>query len=175
MPVTTAANPLRLEVSDLLRRPVGRRDVRLRFRAGELEGGLASGPVAVLDDPDLHVDLVLERIGDGIVVRGSVSGRWRAACSRCLAPVERDFGVRLDELFEREPLEGETYRIAEEHLDLEPAVRDGVLVELPVAPHCRDDCRGLCPHCGADLNTVRCRCATDEHDPRWDALRELQI
>jgi uncharacterized protein len=52
-------------------------------------------------------------------------------------------------------------------------VRDALLLDLPVAPLCRDDCAGLCPSCGADLNRAACNCDLTVPDPRWDALREL--
>jgi uncharacterized protein len=55
---------------------------------------------------------------------------------------------------------------------LRPLVRDALLLELPLAPLCREDCRGLCAHCGADLNDGPCDCAPPR-DPRWDALDVL--
>ena len=72
-----------------------------------------------------------------------------------------------------EPIEGQTYPIEGEEIDLELPVRDALLLELPVAPLCRDDCAGLCSVCGADRNQVTCSCDMTVPDPRWDALREL--
>ena len=54
-------------------------------------------------------------------------------------------------------------------------VRDALLLDLPLVPLCRSDCAGLCPTCGANHNAVACDCATDEPDPRWAALRSLEI
>lgn len=173
--IVTTSSALRVDVADLLRHGGGRREVHLSAPTGELAGNLAAGPVQMAPGADLRIDFSLERVGEGIVARGTVSGCWRAACSRCLGPVERAISVRVDELFEEHPVEGETYAVEGDHIDLEPAVRDNLLVELPAAPHCRDDCRGLCPRCGADLNVASCSCDPDEPDPRWDALRELHL
>jgi uncharacterized protein len=121
------------------------------------------------------VDATLERVSDGIVVRGTVSAHWVAACSRCLTPVEGDVAVHVDELYERDALEGETYALDEDVLDLEPLVRDALMLELPSAPLCRADCSGLCPTCGVDRNNETCTCAPDNSDPRWAALRGLDL
>jgi uncharacterized protein len=68
----------------------------------------------------------------------------------------------------------ETYPLVGEHLDLRPLVRDALLLELPIAPLCRDDCRGLCPTCGADLNEGTCACEDPTSDPRWSVLDRLR-
>ena len=60
-------------------------------------------------------------------------------------------------------------------IDLEPMVRDALLLELPLAPLCNPDCAGLCATCGANHNLTRCECVTSEIDPRWAALRSLEL
>jgi len=90
--------------------------------------------------------------------------------------VRGDLAVAIGELYERQPLEGETYLLpADDVLDLEPLVRDVLLLELPAVPLCRTDCQGLCPDCGVDHNVTSCDCSTSEPDPRWAALRSLDI
>ncbi|HWS47003.1 MAG TPA: DUF177 domain-containing protein, partial [Acidimicrobiia bacterium] len=83
--------------------------------------------------------------------------------------------VHVDELFEPAPLEGETYALDDDVVDLEPLVRDALVLELPAVPLCRDDCRGLCPSCGIDRNAATCDCAADDIDPRWAPLRSLDL
>ncbi|HET6915863.1 MAG TPA: DUF177 domain-containing protein [Acidimicrobiales bacterium] len=68
----------------------------------------------------------------------------------------------------------ETYPLKGELLDLQPLVRDALLLDLPLAPLCREDCKGLCPTCGADLNDGPCSCARAPADPRWAALDLLK-
>jgi uncharacterized protein len=150
----------RVDVADLLAQPGARRTVRLAEPMDDLAGvaAVVAGPVAVTLD--------LERVSEGIVVRGSVSAAWRAECSRCLAELRRPLEVRVDELFEPHPVPGETYPLEGHELDVEQLLRDSVLLELPLAPHCEPPCEppGLD---GADL--------ADEVDPRWAVLSELEL
>jgi uncharacterized protein len=166
------ANPLRLSIADLLHHPASRRDVRVEV--AELEGAQV-GTTQLDPAVPLVLEALLERIPDGIVVRGRAHGRWRAPCARCLIEVGGELDSPISELFEVDPLEGETYALDGDEIDLEIAVRDAVLLELPVAPRCRNDCSGLCPMCGVDRNDAVCDCDPNPPDPRWDALRELQI
>jgi uncharacterized protein len=158
-------------VTDLLRRPGAKRAVHLEAPVLDL----GAGGVVVPPDRPVRIDAVLERIPEGIVVRGEVDVAWTAECSRCLSPVEGELAVAVDELFEPEPIDGETYRLEGDSIDLDQAVRDNVVLALPTAPHCRDDCRGLCPTCGADRNEVECGCVEATDDPRWAALRSLEL
>ncbi len=162
---------LRTNVADLLHRPGSRRTLRLEVPVS----GLAVSGSSVPGDAPLALDVLLERVPEGIVVRGAVVAPWRAACSRCLGPVEGSVRCELQELFEADPLEGETYPLEHDHVDLGLPVRDAVLLELPAAPLCRPDCAGLCPQCGADRNTAPCSCEPDPVDPRWAALSQLEL
>ena len=151
---------LRIDVADLLASPGARRDVRVEET---LEGLSASA--AVVEGP-VRASLGLERISDGIVVRGTVSVDWRADCSVCLVELHRTLDVHVDELFEPDPVEGETYPIEGHELDLEQLVRDAVLLELPLAPHCDEACApAVAPLDDEDTPT----------DPRWAALSELEL
>lgn len=168
MPASTG---LRLLVADLLRRPGLRRAVSL----AEPVADIGNGQVVVPTGDPVQVDVVLENVGDAIVVRGTLRARYESVCSRCLTPVSGEVEVHVDELFEPEPLEGETYLLEHDTVDLEQAARDALVLELPGAPLCRSDCAGLCPVCGTDRNEHRCDCQTDDVDPRWAALRSLQL
>jgi DUF177 domain-containing protein len=163
--------PLRIPIADLLRKTGAVRDLDVSARIADLGNGAATVP----EDEPVRVVGTLERIGEGVVVRGTVHAPWHAACSRCLQPVEGAIDVHVDELFESAPLAGETYQLDEDALDLLPLVRDVLLLELPTAPLCREDCAGICPQCGADWNATACECRTDEPDPRWAALRSLEL
>ncbi|MGQ0823535.1 MAG: YceD family protein [Actinomycetota bacterium] len=164
-----SVSPFRVHVADLLRRPGATRDFGV---AAPIEG-LDNGGAAVVGDVD--VEGRLERISEGLVVRGTVSAAWEARCSRCLRDVRGALSVHVDELFEREPLAGETYQLDVDTVDVEPLARDALLLDLPTAPLCRDECAGLCAHCGVDRNETDCDCHIDELDPRWAALRSLDI
>jgi uncharacterized protein len=123
---------LRCNVSDLLHHPAARRAVHVEIPGSEL-GGVAGSRLSAAP---LVVDLWLERISDGIVVHGTVAGEYESECSRCLAPVRATFELPVRELFERDVIEGETYPLEGEEIDLELPVRDTVLLDLPTAPGC---------------------------------------
>ena len=150
----------RVDVADLLAQPGARRTIRL---ADPLEG--LAGSAAAVTDP-VAVVLDLERVSEGIVVRGSVSGTWRAECSRCLGELRHPLEVHVDELFEPDPVPDETYLLEGHTIELEQLLRDAVMLELPLAPHCEPPCAPP----GADDAA-----ADDEVDPRWAALSELEL
>jgi uncharacterized protein len=166
-----SAHPLRIPVADLLRRPGASRAVTA---AGPVDG-LRTGATEVPPEQPVAVDVLLERVAEGIVVRGSVRAEWRAQCSRCLEPVSGDIAVHVDELYEPHPLDGETYALDDDTLDLEPLVRDALVLELPLAPVCDEACAGLCPTCGINRNEATCECVHVDTDPRWAALRALDL
>jgi uncharacterized protein len=169
MPSTSTT--LRIPLAAALRHPGNARPVVV---AAELDG-LSGIAAEVAAGSPVAVDLMLERVPEGIVVRGTLTAAWNAACSRCLEPVAGEISVHVDELFETHPLEGETYKLDEDVIDLEPMVRDALLLELPLAPLCADDCAGLCATCGVNRNVTHCECVTQEIDPRWAALRSLEL
>jgi uncharacterized protein len=72
------------------------------------------------------------------------------------------------------PAEEEVYRVEGLEIDLEPMLRDALTLALPLNPICRSDCKGLCAHCGKNLNEGPCDCTDDDIDPRWAALSELR-
>src|SRR6478735_6067553 len=116
----TVSSGLRIMVADLLRRPGAKRAVHLEAAVPDLR----AGTVVVSPEHPVHVDAVLERIPEGIVVRGQVDGVWTAECSRCLRPMRGELGVGVDELFESDPIDGETYPLERDSIDLEQVVRD---------------------------------------------------
>jgi uncharacterized protein len=162
---------LRMNVSHLLRRPGSTRDVHLEVPLPDLENRAAH----IDEGTPLTLDLRLEGLSHGIVVNGRVRGRWSAVCSRCLNPIERDFDLRLRELFEADPVEEETYPLRDEEIDLEQPLRDLIVPELPIVPLCDPECRGLCPTCGVNRNETFCECDMAPRDIRWDALRDLEL
>lgn len=161
-----------VSVSDLLTRPGRRRQVRLD---AEIEG-LASSVAEVRGDVPLELDLVLESVSGSIVAAGTVTVHWRGECRRCLKGVDGTLTTRVQEIFERHPVEGETYLLEGDHIDIEPLAREAAMLALPVAaPLCREECAGLCPQCGADRNEVDCECDITVRDPRWAALDDLDL
>ena len=160
-----------VNVADLLRRLGTRRDVH---REAVLDG-MALSTSRVPGGEPVVMDATLESVHNGVMAAGTASAPWTGACRRCLREATGTVEARFKELFERRPTEGETYQLRGEEIDLEPLLREVVLLELPLSPLCADDCQGLCPECGADRNADGCDCVVDVPDPRWGALDELRF
>jgi uncharacterized protein len=161
--------PLLVNVADLLRRPGNRRSVQLSAVIPDLS---VAGTV-VPEGAEVTLDVVLEALNEGIVVRGVVGVPWRTECRRCLAPIEGQLSVEVMEVFEDDPVEGETSKLEADKIDLEPLARETVLLELPQSPLCREDCAGLCAECGADRNVEDCGHALEAVDDRWAGLQGI--
>jgi uncharacterized protein len=148
---------------------------------------LARGPVReYLIKAPIQVALTYYRAGSEIFVDGKLDAATTAVCSRCVEefdlPNHRRFRYVLaakvmsdDNEFalRAEDLEFSFYHGDE--IDLAPLIRDQVLLALTERPLCRDDCRGLCPQCGANLSERDCGCTTDAPDPRLAVLRSLKV
>lgn len=126
-----------------------------------------------------------EKIQD-IRLKGELTAKFEMACARCLEPMVQDVARDFDLLYRplgadagREELsitaaEAEVSYYEGEGLLLEDALREQVLLALPLKAICREDCKGLCPHCGTNLNDTECSCAEPVEDPRWSALKEIR-
>jgi uncharacterized protein len=131
-----------------------------------------------LDVTSVKGTLHLGRTTEGIWARGELAVGIDLQCVRCLAPVEQELEIELDERFRLPPIDeadrGEVYPISvDHHIDLEPVLREAVIVATPMRVLCRAECAGLCPICGKDLNEGPCDCPADDIDPRMAALRVL--
>jgi uncharacterized protein len=137
--------------------------------------------------PLIDVNVVIYRSGRQLFVRGAFNRRIESTCSRCLKdfllPMEHEFDIVLSP----KPLEvsasteelrpedlGLSYYSGDE-INLEPLVREQMLLALPTRPLCSEDCRGLCGGCGVDLNSEDCRCSRASEDPRMAIFRTLRI
>lgn len=158
-------------VGDLLRRPGSTRD---ETREAVLDGLAVTGS-AVPEGAPVELRLHLESVNAGIVLTGAAEAPWAGECRRCLRPVAGRVAAPLLEVFEEHPTEGETQPLQGVEIDIMPVARDTVLLELPPAPLCREECAGLCQRCGADLNEEPCTCPSDEVDARWAALDQLRF
>ena len=174
---TSAAAPFVVDVRPLLGKPGAYQRVDLTEPAGE---GIGTPVVTLAADAPVHVVAMLESVREGILVTGTASAVGTAACSRCLDPVEVDLTADLQDLYAWNAEEAEVDEFGErgphldgELLDLRPAVRDDLMLEMPLAPVCDPECPGLCPQCGARLADEPNH-AHDSGDPRWAALSALK-
>ncbi len=171
----------------------------MRIDTRELELGplRLSGEVALSElgfDPSeislaqtaIAVEVRAERQAAEVRVRGSFSVEVQLTCSRCLEPVRLPITASFDQFYESNadhPLQGEIALkesdteigfFSGDFIDVNDIVREQILLALPMKPICRDDCRGLCPHCGKNRNVDSCNCEAVLVDPRLVQLMKIK-
>ena len=158
----------------------------------QLKGPIGSIRYAEVDDDieiagsEEHVGgrVKLTRTDQGILVQGALETGAALVCGRCLRSFPYSLRLSIEEVYEQRqdafsgaplPQEGESsvFTIDAHHIiDLTEAARQYAGMALPMKPLCREDCAGLCPACGHNLNQGQCECPVAETDPRWAALAE---
>ena len=166
------------------------REVLDAMLQGDRSGWRARGPA--------HVDLRFDKVDRRVLVKGSARAELGAECSRCLVPVESDVPVEFtltmvpadeyqDEGGEAEdkahhpvggsfgPEDAEEDVYTGKVIDLDPVLREQVLLALPGYPVCQEGCKGLCSVCGTNLNERECGCDRKVPDPRWAGLAKVKL
>ncbi|CAN5576420.1 YceD family protein [soil metagenome] len=159
---------LLVNVGDLRRRLGTRARMERSAVLDELELTGATVPAGSA----VELDLTLESIFDGVVATGTLRAPWEGDCRRCLQPVRGEIRPDFREVFEVQPTEGETFPLTGDQLDLEPLVREVVLLSLPLAPLCDEACTGPAPE---SFPTAIEGGAEPDPDPRWAVLDELRF
>jgi uncharacterized protein len=176
-----------IEIDQLEAHPL---DFDQEFRPGSIDFGLelqqksplhASGRAQLVEE----IHSKHQKIQD-IRLNGRLEAKFEFACARCLEPVAYDVAREFDLLYRplgvdagREEMsvtsaEAEVSYYEGDGLLLEDALREQVLLAVPLKAICKEDCKGLCPHCGKNLNLEQCSCAEPMEDPRWSALKEIR-
>jgi DUF177 domain-containing protein len=180
------SDALQFNVAQLLKQPTGaRRTYNIDAEVFSLDENL------VLVDR-LRGQVRLLRVGSGVLATGALHTAMKLTCTRCLGEfrlrvsfdIEEEFQPTIDVTtgasLEKELNQDPATLIDEHHiLDLTEVVRQDLWLNLPTSPACRPDCRGLCPHCGQNLNRGSCDCKVHTIDARWapllaDASRERE-
>jgi uncharacterized protein len=176
-----------IEIQELERHPV---DFSEQFAPGAIDFGADMRQEGALKTSG-RAQLVEERHGkhqiiQDIRIKGDLSARFEMACARCLEPVLHEIERSFELLYRplgvdagREEIsvttaEAEIGYYQGDGLPLEDVVREQVLLAVPLKAICREDCKGLCPHCGKNLNSGQCSCSEPIEDPRWAALKEIR-
>jgi len=175
------------EIKDLQLHPV---EFAEKFEPGAIDLGDDYRPVTPIETSG-RADLVEEHHGkhkiiQDIRVRGRLATRLESNCARCLEPITQDVKRDFDLLYRPQgadagrdemsvtDAEAEISYYVGEGLLLDDVVREQVLLAVPLRVICREDCKGLCPHCGKNLNQEQCSCAVTVEEPRWAALKEIR-
>jgi uncharacterized protein len=186
---------LRSVVADYRKTSAMRADPRSPFvinthELGRRPGSMQSKELTVPAPADLGVELLgvpegsplelevrLEAVMEGVLASGRAWVTLAGECARCLDPIEDNLEADFQELYvypESEATEDEASRLDGELLDLEPAIRDAVVLALPFQPVCEQGCQGLCLECGVRLSDNPGHQHDESVDPRWAALSTLK-
>jgi uncharacterized protein len=177
--------PLVLDTRELGRRPGSQREASL---TAEAPAELGIEILGVPQGSPVELDLRLEAVMEGVLVTGTATAELEGECARCLEPIEDTITIDLQELFLYDDIrdaaagpdgssdddeETGVRRTEDDLIDLEPVLRDAVVLALPFQPLCQDDCPGLCVECGARLADDPDHRHDEPVDPRWAALQDL--
>jgi uncharacterized protein len=162
--------PYTVSVVDIVHRPGEMREKSIDVT---VDDDMGNAVIGVRKGSKLHIDARLESLHDGILVSGDVDATADGECVRCLIDVSIPVEVEFAELFAYSFDEAFDYTVQDDHVDLEPLVRDAVVLSLPFQPVCQEDCLGLCPECGVRLLDNPGHEHEAPVDPRWAALAGL--
>jgi uncharacterized protein len=167
---------LLVSVVEIRRRPGSRLPVERRLEAH----GLGLPDVRVPDGAEIELEGELESIHEGVVLTGVASVPWEGECRRCLRAVAGVATIDVREVWATKPIDGETWPLDHDHVDLGPLLHDVALLALPLAPLCGDDCLGPAPEAfPATVEGTASGLGPDDdepaRDPRWAALDDLDL
>jgi uncharacterized metal-binding protein YceD (DUF177 family) len=169
-----AGNPWVVELRELGRRAGSMQELDRTIPA---PAGWKVELIGVPEGAPVELDLRLESVMEGVLVSGSVTVPLTGSCARCLEPIEDSLDLDVQELYAyegsttEETSEEDEVRLVEgERIDLEPMVRDAVVLALPLAPVCDEDCAGLCADCGQRWDDLPADHSHEQLDPRWAGL-----
>lgn len=162
--------PYTVGVRDLINRPGEMREHSFDFTVPSRFG---EGLLAVTEGTEMHADVRLESVHEGILVTAEVETTAEGECGRCLRDMSQPVEVEFQELFAYSGSEASEYEVLHDHVDLESLVRDAVVLSLPFQPVCTPDCPGLDPETGERREGRPEPESREASDPRWAALAEF--
>src|SRR3954463_5495603 len=169
-----AGNPWKVDLRELGRRPGSLQELDRTLPA---PNGWKVELIGVPEGAEVSLHVRLESVMEGVLVSGEVDAPLVGSCAPCLEPIEDTLELDVQELFaysgsttEATSEEDEVRRVNGDFIDLEPMVRDAVVLALPLAPVCSDDCSGLCVDCGERLDDLPPDHTHEVVDPRWAGL-----
>jgi len=165
------SSPFKVKVHDIMHRPGQMRQSEVDITLTEVMGdGAMTIPVGGV----IETDLRLESVHEGILATGEVFTTAVGECSRCLDELKLPVEVDFQELFAYSGTEEDDFTVSDEQIDLEPVIRDAIVLSLPFQPVCSQDCLGLCPDCGVKLAENPDHAHEQQVDSRWTELAKFK-
>lgn len=165
-----------VSIHDLKRQPGEMMEITRTFASPERIG---IDVLAIEANASISIRGKVESVSTGVLASCTISSEALGECVRCLDPITYPLDVDIQELYfyaipaDLSEDEDEPLLISEEKIDLLPPIRDAVILDLPLQPHCSDECLGLCPECGEKVAENPTRHDHQIIDPRWAKLRDL--
>ena len=152
------------------------RPYRLDFK---LEEAIGTPMLAIKTGESMLIEFKAESVSDGVLISGHVKSKAKGECGRCLDEIEWDVSEEFRELFLYESRKGEDeedelFALDGDIADIETAIRDAVVLTMPINPLCKPDCKGLCSECGERWEKLAPDHTHEKIDPRWSGLAGWQ-
>lgn len=160
-----------VDISDLNRKKVSKKNVHLVYNEESFydEGEKIEFLKPVVLEGNLYL------IEDLISLEGEIFTEVNLTCSRCLSDFSQKIDLPVHEKFSINPEneDDEVIFVNGDTIDITDVIKNNIIISLPIKKLCKNDCKGLCQHCGTNLNISSCNCAKDDIDPRLSRLKDL--
>ncbi|MBV4418046.1 DUF177 domain-containing protein [Clostridium tyrobutyricum] len=163
---------MKMDISDLLNKEIFTKklDIVLKedsFYDGKEYSGILT-PIMLLAN--------LEKTDHMITLNGKVSGVLELTCSRCLKKFAHAINININERFTDKKIvdcDEDIFFINDGYIDITQIIENNIILALPIKRLCKENCKGLCPKCGTNLNDSTCNCKENDIDPRWEKLKDM--
>ena len=159
-----------LDLSDLLKKKYLKKDLDITVQ----ENGFYDGSEYISFKSPINLKGKLSLVGDVIELNGIITTTLELQCSRCLSNFAKDVEVQIEEkLSTMENKDDDYIFIKGDVIDITEIIENNIIVSLPIRRLCSDECKGLCPQCGMNLNNSSCSCGDIDVDPRLAKLKDF--
>ncbi|MEN8906261.1 MAG: DUF177 domain-containing protein [Clostridiales bacterium] len=161
---------MKFKVSDIIKADGSFKDIKTELKNIDIQ----SKEIEIIDGGFFKG--IIKNIKGSLSLRGSLCLSYKTNCYRCLKKTERSLKIVIDELFSIVKDKDEIYyHITDNYIDIDKALTDNIILNLPMKDYCREDCKGLCSKCGAIVNETVCECGNEEYiNPQFEILNKYK-
>ncbi|WP_315114920.1 DUF177 domain-containing protein [uncultured Clostridium sp.] len=159
-----------VDLSDLLKKTITKKDIDITME----EKGFYDGIEYIAFLKPIKFEGEFNLIEDTISLNGTVTTTLELTCSRCLAKFAKEVEIPIEEKLSKEENKDDDYIFIEgDVIDITEIIENNIIVSLPIRRLCNEECKGLCPNCGVNLNNSACNCGENDIDPRLAKLKNF--